>query len=302
MYRLIEQEKNLTIFSSQWERKNLLGKKRKVDSKEIGLGIALIFGKYLLRTEHLHYGYWSDGVEVHYLNLSDAQEKYCEFLASKIPEGTKTILDVGCGAGSFALKLISLGYEVDCVSPPGLLTERAREVLEGKSSVTISGFEEFSTDKRYDLVLFSESFQYVKIKQALKKCLDLLNKDGHILICDFFRRANTPKGLLGGGHKIELFEKAISKFPLENLIDIDITEHTAPNIDIYNDFLIKVAKPLMELLLYYLEYNRPLMHRIINWKFSRIFDKVSVKYFSNDRNSDEFKTHKIYKCLLYRRT
>jgi cyclopropane fatty-acyl-phospholipid synthase-like methyltransferase len=105
---------------------------RKVDSKEVGLEIGLIFFKHFLNTEYLHYGFFDDELPADIANLAKAQQNYADFLMSHIPTGTKTILDVGCGSGKFASELIKKGYTVDCVSPGTILTNHARGVWEIK--------------------------------------------------------------------------------------------------------------------------------------------------------------------------
>ena len=72
-------------------------KSKKEVSREIGLEISYLFGKYFLKLEHLHYGYWKEGLAVDIGNLRIAQDVYAKFIISHIPSGVKTILDVGCG-------------------------------------------------------------------------------------------------------------------------------------------------------------------------------------------------------------
>lgn len=276
-----------------------MSKKIKIDSKEVGLVIGLIFGKYLLKSDYLHYGYWTDGLEVDIQNASRAQENYADFLASQIPEGAKSILDVGCGTGMFAKKLIGMGYKVDCVSPSGLLTDRARELLGDTSRIFECIYEDLETDNRYDLILFSESFQYVKIKEALDKSVSLLNGGGHVLISDFFRTGAKGKSLIGGGHKFLKFSDIISRYPLQRIKDIDITGEVSPSITIFNDFNMKVGLPIRDLIFYFLDHNHPLLSRFIKWNFKKRLDKIDRKYFSGKRNAEHFENFKTYRCLLY---
>ncbi|MHC4185895.1 MAG: hypothetical protein ACYSR4_08190 [Planctomycetota bacterium] len=91
-------------------------KSRKDISREVGLEIGSVCGKYFLKLEHLHYGYWTDGLEVDISSLRSAQDNYTEFLISHIPDGVKTILDVGCGTGGITKKLLERGYEPNCVA------------------------------------------------------------------------------------------------------------------------------------------------------------------------------------------
>ena len=183
-------------------------KQNKVNSKELGLEIGLIIGKQIFNTEHLHYGYWSDGLKINLFNLPQAQEKYCDFLISQIPEKIKTILDVGCGVGQMAAKLIDLGYSVDCVSPSSVFAEQTRNLLGSKSCVFECCYENLQTEKRYDMVLFSESFQYIPLEKALQNSLKFLNNNGYLLICDFFKTNAPGECVLGGGHKLDQFYKA----------------------------------------------------------------------------------------------
>ncbi len=52
-----------------------MSKKRKVDFKEIGLDVGLILAKQFYNTEYLHYGYWTDELEVNSGNVYQAQER-----------------------------------------------------------------------------------------------------------------------------------------------------------------------------------------------------------------------------------
>ena len=54
-------------------------KDKKTVSREIGVEIAAICGKYFLKLDHLHYGYWTDGLEVDIANVHIAQENYADF-------------------------------------------------------------------------------------------------------------------------------------------------------------------------------------------------------------------------------
>ena len=76
-----------------------MSKRNKIDTKEIGLDISIVLAKYLLKTDHLHYGYWTDDLERNIFNIPKAQEKYSEFIISHIPDNISSILDVGCGSG-----------------------------------------------------------------------------------------------------------------------------------------------------------------------------------------------------------
>jgi len=166
---------------------NIVHEDKKKVSREIGVEIAAICGRHFLQLEHLHYGYWTKGLAVDISNLRLAQENYANFLISHIPDRVRSILDVGCGSGQMAKKLVDAGYKVDCVSPSFSLAQQARDLLGNGSDIFECYYEQLSTQNQYDLVLFSECLQYINPERAIKKTLGLLNYDGYLLIGDVFR-------------------------------------------------------------------------------------------------------------------
>ena len=106
---------------------------KKAESRQVGLEIAQIFEGYLFGTEDLHYGYWPDDLEVHVLNLAQAQANHSAFIQKHIPSSVRSILDVGGGAGEFARKLADAGYRVDCVTPSEHLAARIESGIHERS-------------------------------------------------------------------------------------------------------------------------------------------------------------------------
>jgi SAM-dependent methyltransferase len=274
--------------------------KHKVDSQEIGLVAGLILGKYFFRTDDLHYGYWPEGLEVSVENFPEAQEHHSGLIIKAIPEGVKTVLDVGCGVGTMASRLLEKGYEVDCISPSPMLSERARAKLGDRVNLHECYFEDFQQEKKYDLVMFSESFQYIKLKPSLEKIPSLLNEGGHLLICDFFKTDAPGKSALGGGHRLARFYELMKTVPLENIEDSDITEFTAPNLDLISDMMEEVGKPLWDLIFYYLDNRKPFLSRLLKWKFRKKIPRIEQRYFAGERNGEMFRKYKSYRLLLYK--
>ncbi|HIL87722.1 MAG TPA: class I SAM-dependent methyltransferase, partial [Deltaproteobacteria bacterium] len=262
--------------------------RHKVELKEIGLDIGLAVARHFYKTDYLHYGYWTEGLAVEPENVREAQENYAELLLRNIPDGVKRILDVGCGSGKFAERLLEEGYAVDCVSPSPTLTRNARERLGDRAEVFECKFEDLQTDRHYDLILFSESFQYLLLEQALAKSLICLNPGGHLLICDFFKRDVPGKSPVSGGHQINRFLSFMAPQPFTLLKDEDITEETAPSLDIMRDFIQEVVKPTWEAIAYYMASNYPRFSALFSRVFQKKIAQAHRKYLSGNTNGEQF--------------
>jgi SAM-dependent methyltransferase len=270
-------------------------------SREVGLEIGSVCGKYFLKLEHLHYGYWTDGLDADISNLYLAQDNYVKFLIAHIPEGVRSILDVGCGTGGITKRLLDLGYEVDGVSPSSFFAEQVSTLLGTRAEIFECRYEELETDKRYDLTLFAESFQYMDLVQALEKTFDLLNDGGHMLICDVFRTDVAGKSRQGGGHKLSQFYDLVAECHFEPVEDVDITQQTAPTIEIFEGALGVLGPPILRSVQRFMRGRYPILSRFLNWKYRNQLEKKHQKYLEGGRGAEEFKTFKTYRLLLYRK-
>src|SRR5919106_1812942 len=194
-------------------------------SPEFGLALGYVVGRHFFGMQDLHYGYWPDGLPVEVQHLATAQAAYTDFLTSHVPDGVKTILDVGCGAGNTARKLVDRGYRVDCVSPNPFLTQAARQTLgdrwgRGGATVFEGKFEDLATDRRYDLLLFSESFLFIKPDRALPQAERLLVPGGYLLMTDIFKAPADGTSPIGGGHPTPAFRGSTAPPRFEQLVDV----------------------------------------------------------------------------------
>lgn len=289
----------------KWFLKNIIqkivSKKTQVSSQKIGLDIGLVIGRFFMGSEDLHYGYWPNGKDASVQNFAHAQDSHSKLIMDHIPEKTNSILDVGGGSGNLALKLLDNGYSVDCVIPSEFLAEQAKAKLGNESVIHICGFEQIPTTKTYDLIIFSESFQYVKMDESLHKVGDIISSVGHLLICDFFRRDVPGKSPMGGGHSWQGFKDTISTLPFQQVTDLDISEETAPTIDLLDQFCQDVLMPISEMSGSYLQYKYPYLTKLLNWKLKKRIEKIRRTYLSGELNGDSFKKFKTYRLLLYKR-
>jgi SAM-dependent methyltransferase len=274
-------------------------KNRKIDSKEVGLEAGLMVFKFFLKTEYLHYGYFIDGLETDVTNLKKAQENYTAMLISNIPSGTKTILDVGCGSGKTAQVLSSKGFRIDCVSPSQLLTSYARKITPEQVQFYQCKFENLVTDKKYDLVMFSESFQYIPMDKSIPNAKNLLNKGGHIIVSDFFNNDPERKSKLGGGHDYTTWLRLKETFGIKTLVENDITSETAPTIGISDQFYMEVLKPVWSSVWALVEDKFPFVVKLVRRLYRKKLDKMEKKHFSGEINAENFIKYKKYMFYLF---
>ena len=275
----------------------------KVDSKEVGLVAGLNLFHFFLGSRDLHYGLWQDDLEVCIQNLPQAQKRYSDFLVSHIPDGVKRVLDVGCGAGGVATELLARGYQVEGVSPSPLLSEAARQQAGADFKIHQGRFEDvsFEDDEKFDLVMFSESFQYIDLDTVLLDAQQRLRPGGYVLICDFFKTNEPGRSVIGGGHPIDKFRAALQASGLELLEDKDITRETAPNLDIVDQMGRELLLPTFKLIGYAFSSNHPWLAKILRWKYDKKIRKIHRKYLSGERNAESFARYKVYRLLLLRK-
>ena len=273
----------------------------KYDSKVVGLDAGLLIGKFFLNTEELHYGYWPDDKTATAQNFAGAQARHSQLIIDHIPDGVKRILDVGSGSGSLAQKLINLGYKVDCVVPSEFLAKNIKDKLGKYSIIHVCKFEDLEESQSYDLILFSESFQYVLMEQSINKIVSMLPKNGHLLICDVFHKNVTGVSPMRGGHRWDLFENQISKSSLKQITNLDITVETAPTYDFLNQLLKEVVIPISDISGNYLNSNYPKLSKILKWKYRKKLDKIEKVWYSGELTGENFIKFKSYRLLVYKK-
>ncbi len=273
---------------------------QKIDSREVGLDVGLLLLKYFVDTDYLHYGYFKEGLKPTVTNFKKAQENHTELLFSAIPSGVRSILDVGCGSGCVARQLRANGYEVEAVSPSEKLTEAARCNNDHQLTVYQGTYEEAQIDRRFDLILFSESYQYVDIHQGLTQALAHLNPGGHLLLCDFFQTDAEGKSPLGGGHCLAEFYETLRQFPFSVVRNDDITAEIAPTMTLINDFSMKVLKPTCSQVGLLIEDRHPWMYKFLLFSLRKRLKKLGDKHLSGERNAANFLKYKSYRLILLR--
>lgn len=273
---------------------------RSSSTRELGLEFGYRLLKFALNTEHLHYGLFEADIPADFLHLKAAQDRYLQRLVDLIPPGVRTILDVGCGSGKTAEYLIEKGYTVDCVSPGKVLTALAAERLGARATIYRDRYESVSIPGRYDMVLFSESFQYVPLDVGIAKSISLLNPGGHILVSDFFNDPSKGMSPIGGGHTFATWCETYRGQPIDIVVERDITNETAPLHDIAQSMIQEVARPMWENSIVAAKIRWPWAARLGLFLFRKEIKRMEQRRLSGFRNADSFRRHKIYKTYLFK--
>ena len=224
----------------------------RIDTRSLGLDLGTGLMRFLTGREILHYGLWENGLEVCAANLRTAQEAYTERLFRMLPPGKLTILDIGGGTGETARDLLELGHDVEIVVPSEVLAERCSANAGPDARVHCVHFEGFESDRRFDVCLFSESFQYIAVDTALDNAAAHLADGGEILIADCFRSEAfghdvTEHGLVGGGHDLAAFRRELESRKLGIAFEEDVTELVAPSVELEQQFFNMIGSAALRI-------------------------------------------------------
>ncbi|WP_375469666.1 class I SAM-dependent methyltransferase [uncultured Nostoc sp.] len=233
-------------------------------------------------SSYLHYGYWEPlptaGEELTVTRLRAAQVAYAAKLLSFIPEDTKTVLDVGCGIGGNAAYLCSRGFTVEGLAPDVIQQEKFIKNTNSQVPFYLTRFEDFQTSHSYDLVLFSESSQYIAADDLAQGAARLLSSGGYLLLADMMRSdAGYQKGIFSNCHVVSELQAALIKAGFKLIKTEDISSQIAPTIDLgvenFRTFGLTTIKYIADVVAIAL----PPLHAIGRLAFKRWLEKPIVE-------------------------
>jgi len=263
--------------------------------------IGLRFAQKVFGLKYLHYGYF-ENLPTTLDALPEAQEVYVQQVLSHIPQDVKKVLDVGCGAGGVALNLVNRNLDVTCVDPDPYMLQKTSELTDHRIKTKNDFYEKADglPEGQFDMVLMSESCQYVPFSEGFAQHKRFLRPGGYVLISDFFKVKDLDQPYLSkSGHKLEDFVKEAKAQGFEQIVDRDITKQTAPTHDIYQSILKDKAFPVAEALFEYVERRYPRIYKMLGYFMRKKILFLKQKY--SHQGADIFVQYKSYRIMLFQK-
>ena len=240
---------------------------------------ALDYYLSLTNSPYLHYGYWENipvpPEELTMPRFREAQAAYAALIANHIPQGINHILDVGCGIGGNTTYLISKGYTVDGLAPDSFQQEKFLAKTQGKAKFYLTTFEKFQAEQSYDLLLFSESTQYMASKDIAVGAAQVLKPGGYVLLVDMLRiDANYQEGMFSNCHEVKEFQQTMQDAGFKLIESKDISEQILPSLDLYMQEFQTYGMSTIKYIGALVEITVPPIYKLFQLFFGRWIDRL----------------------------
>ena len=261
---------------------------------------ALSFYSNVLGLEHLHYGIWEQQDELTLANLKDAQERYQQAIIDLMPpaDDTVLVLDVGCGTGELSKTLKAKGYQVEGLSPDINHADSYAEKVGQPFHQCV--FEDFAPEKTYDVIIMSESCQYIALDKLLQKLEQCMSKGGIWIVADYFVRDGVSGIMAKSGHTYTEYLKAVADSKMTLDFDRDITESTLKTLD-FARLLVERGELALSMLKQRIDQRNWALSKVV--KFILFLAHKEIRKLDENRiliDSDEFLRTKTYRLMRFK--
>lgn len=258
---------------------------------------ALRFYSDVLGLEHLHYGLWERDEELTLANLKAAQTRYQQAIIDLLPPPPARILDVGCGTGELSKALKSIGYEVEGLSPDvNHIDSYAAKVGQPFHHCV---FEDFEPQQPFDVVIMSESCQYIKLDKLFPVLTEAMKKDAVWVVVDYFVKDGVSGVMAKSGHTYTMFHRAVARSQMTMDYDRDITEAVLPTLDFAAN-LVARGELALSMLKQRIDQRSFILSKIVNlilWLARKELSKLEQSRILID--SAAFKEAKTYRLMRF---
>lgn len=115
-----------------------------------------------------------------------ATETVFQWIDAHLPETPSRILEIGCGTGELAARLMQAGHEVIAIDSSEACIQQARDY---GVDARVATWPEFEADP-FDIILFTRSLHHITpLEPALDRVHDMLKPDGKVIVEEFDFRA-----------------------------------------------------------------------------------------------------------------
>jgi SAM-dependent methyltransferase len=237
---------------------------------------------HVFRSGYLHFGFWPEehgkdaDLQAVLESLRSAQARFADELLATMPKGTHRVLDVGAGFGRFSLELLRQGHSVTAITP---CRYQAQQIVDQSPEIRVEHgrFQEVAWNLpsgSFDIILFSESFRYIPLKEAFQLFDRLLSRNGHLVLADWFAH-NYPGARHGHDHNDQAFRDAARDKGFAIVSERDVTKNVLPTVQLAYDVLCEFYLPLAGFVLAKFAQKRPRLFRLcLKWIIRWIEKKV----------------------------
>jgi len=249
----------------------------------------------VFKLDALHFGWWEPGEALTIDNLRLAQQRYTQHLLDLIPAGTRRILDVGCGTGATAVQLQERGFAVECLTPDAYQIEVFRQKRGGQIPLHQARFEDFAAAAPFDLVLMSESVQYVPPPALFAAAKRNLVPGGALLVSDYFRLQPTPYYKTCHVYREFLDQAAAAGLALRH--EQEITERVLPTLALGDQVYRGYVIPILEIVAGLIEQKAPHIKRFVTFAWRKKIAKL--QWYLYEKNRDKLDVDKFRAAMRY---
>lgn len=185
---------------------------------------------------YLQYGLFERDDE----SIAEAQERSTDLLLSRLPPPPARILDVGVGLGTTLARLLRTGHDAEGITPDSgqiaMLNERHGNHL----CVWPTPFQQFTTERTYDVLIFQESSQYIEAQELFDRARGLAPR---VIVLDEFALRDVP--FAGALHRLDDFLDAARLAGFALTQEEDVSAKAAPTIDYFTRRLPRFRQTLI---------------------------------------------------------